>query len=92
MVSESNTAVSRWNSRILGWYRCSHCGAPVTARPLLLGGMGMTCRRCCWWRIDHPDGRIEEKDMSASGWLDYGTTEIGLGDSASVPEPMRNIS
>jgi len=54
--------------------------------------MGMTCRRCCWWRIDHPDGRVEEKDMSTSGWLDYGSTEVGCARADGAEEQLRNIS
>ncbi len=38
----------------------------------------MNCRRCCWWRIDHPDGRVEQPHREFASWLDYGDVEVGV--------------
>jgi hypothetical protein len=27
---------------------------------LVLGDFGASCRKCCWWRIEHPDDQVEE--------------------------------
>ncbi len=45
---------------LLGTMRCPHCGASMRKARMTLGGVAAHCRRCCYWRIEHPDGLTEE--------------------------------
>lgn len=59
--SSCNVAVSESIGRIpLGITWCPKCGSTVQEFRLVLGDFGASCRKCCWWRIEHPDNQVEE--------------------------------
>jgi hypothetical protein len=59
--SNCNVAVSEPIGRIpMGITFCPKCGTLVREFKLVLGDYGASCRKCCWWRIEHPDDQVEE--------------------------------
>lgn len=68
--SKSNGQGSKVNRHVLGWDRCPSCGAPVLVKSRVMGGVGWACRRCCSFRLEHGDGRLEEGGLWFSDWLD----------------------
>ena len=45
---------------LLGSIRCPHCGRKIRRSRMLLGEVSASCRRCCYWRIEHVNGIVEE--------------------------------
>jgi len=62
-VSNWNVAVSEPIGRVpMGITWCPKCGSLVQEFKLVLGDYGASCRKCCWWRIEHRGDEVEEGD------------------------------
>jgi len=52
---------SDWSTvTFLGSIRCPHCNRKIKRVRLMLGEVSASCRRCCYWRIEHRSGIVEE--------------------------------
>jgi hypothetical protein len=58
---ESTDADQDWITLVpMGTTSCPHCGQTLHKTRMVLGEVAASCRRCCYWRIEHSGGLIEE--------------------------------